>query len=72
VLTAFIAYSCYAALANRDYYADPYLSPFYSPCLSWHCGAVPGSSGVPHLGWLGTWWIITPAVIIRSSRWGSG
>ena len=64
VLTAFIAYSTYAALANRDYYADPYLSPFYSPCLSLHCGTVPGSHGVPHLGWFGTWWIVTPAVII--------
>jgi hypothetical protein len=25
---------------------------------------MPGSHGVPHLGWFGTWWIITPAVII--------
>ncbi|EWM19179.1 hypothetical protein [Kutzneria sp. 744] len=64
VLLAFVVYSTYAALANRDYYADPYLSPFYSPCLSTHCGAVPGSAGAPHLGWFGTWWIITPAVII--------
>lgn len=28
------------------------------------CGAVPGSRGVPHLGWFGTWWVVTPAVII--------
>jgi len=28
----------------------PCISPFYSPCLSFHCGAVPGSHGVPHLG----------------------
>ena len=64
VLAAFIGYATYAAIANRDYYAAPYISPFYSPCLSSHCGAVPGSHGVPHLGWFGTWWIITPAVII--------
>jgi hypothetical protein len=64
VLLAFIVYSTYAALANRDYYADPYLSPFYSPCLSWHCGQVPGSHGAPHLDWFGTWWIVTPAVIV--------
>ena len=64
VLLAFVAYATYAATANRDYYAAPYLSPFYSPCLSIHCGAMPGSHGVPHLGWFGTWWILTPAVII--------
>ncbi len=64
VLALFVAYATYAALANRDYYVDPYLSPFYSPCLSTHCGAVPGSHGAPHLGWFGGWWIITPAVIV--------
>jgi hypothetical protein len=64
VLLAFVGYVTYAALANRDYYAAPYLSPFYSPCLSTHCGAVAGSHGVPHLGWFGAWWIVTPAVII--------
>ena len=64
VLLAFVAYATYAAIANRDYFAAPYISPFYSPCLSLHCGSVPGSHGVPHLGWFGTWWIVTPAVII--------
>jgi hypothetical protein len=64
VLFCFVVYGIYAALANRDYYADPYLSPFYSPCLANHCGQVPGSHGAPHLGWFGTWWSITPAVII--------
>lgn len=64
VLLGFIGYASYAALANRDYYADPYLSPFYSPCLATGCGTVPGSRGAPHLGWFGTWWVITPAVII--------
>ena len=64
VLLAFVGYVTYATIANRDYYAAPYISPFYSPCLSFHCGAVPGSAGAPHLGCFGTWWIITPAVII--------
>jgi hypothetical protein len=54
VLLAFVAYATYAAIANRDYYAAPYISPFYSPCLSFHCGAVPGSAGAPHLGWFGS------------------
>jgi hypothetical protein len=64
VLLAFVGYAAYAAVVNRDYYAAPYLSPFYSPCLSYHCGMVAGSAGAPHLGWFGTWWIVTPAVII--------
>ena len=28
VLLAFVAYATYAAVANRDYYAAPYISPF--------------------------------------------
>jgi len=64
VLVAFIAYSTFRALQNRDYFSAPYVSPFYSPCLSYNCGTVPGSAGVPHLGIFGTWWIITPAVLI--------
>src|SRR5207245_586541 len=34
VLTAFVVYSTWAALQNAHYYVAPYLSPFYSPCLS--------------------------------------
>ena len=37
VLGAFIVYSTWAALQNAHYYAAPYLSPFYSPCLSTDC-----------------------------------
>ena len=44
VLLAFVGYATYAAIADRDYYAAPYISPFYSPCLSFHCGTVPGSA----------------------------
>ena len=51
VLAAFVAYAAYAA---------PYLSPFYPSCPSFHCGAVPGSHAAPHLGWFGTWQIVTP------------
>ena len=37
VLTAFVVYSTWAALQNAHYYVAPYLSPFYSPCLSKSC-----------------------------------
>lgn len=64
VLLGFVVYGTWVAFQNANYYADPYVSPFYSSCLSYHCGAVPGSHGAPQLGWFGTWWIVTPAVII--------
>ncbi|MEW6301401.1 MAG: hypothetical protein AB1671_27325, partial [Thermodesulfobacteriota bacterium] len=37
VLTTFVVYTTWAALVNEHYYVAPYLSPFYSPCLSTYC-----------------------------------
>jgi len=37
VLMAFIVYSTWAALQNAHYFAAPYLSPFYSPCIAKSC-----------------------------------
>jgi hypothetical protein len=37
ILVAFIIYSTYRAFANKYYYASPYHSPFYSPCLATTC-----------------------------------
>ena len=42
VFAAFVVYATWRAFVGRDYYAAPYLSPFYSPCLSTDC--VQGSS----------------------------
>ena len=39
VLGGFAVYSTWAALQNAHYYAPPYLSPFYSPCISANCDA---------------------------------
>jgi hypothetical protein len=64
VLFSFIIYATWAAFIDRDYFYEPYISPFYSPCLSTKCGTVPGSHGVPHLGILGDWRYISPALII--------
>ena len=33
VFSAFVVYATIRAFMGRDYYAAPYLSPFYSPCL---------------------------------------
>jgi hypothetical protein len=67
VLAAFVAYSTYAAFANKDYYVGAngpgtlhrnLISPFYSPCITGSC--VPGS----HPGTVITWWQISPALLI--------
>ena len=69
VLSSFIIYATWAAFVNGDYFVRPYLSPFYSPCLASSCGGdssqkIHGAAHVPHLGILGPWWIISPAIII--------
>jgi hypothetical protein len=37
VLVLFIAYSTFRAFQNAHYFAEPYISPFYSPCLTTAC-----------------------------------
>jgi hypothetical protein len=37
VLVAFIVYSTFRAFQNAHYFAEPYISPFYSPCLTTSC-----------------------------------
>lgn len=68
-LSLFLVYSTWAALQGEHYYADPYLSPMYSPVLFTdlsRAGAAP-----LHHAWLGEfpkWWPwfipATPAVLI--------
>src|SRR6187431_3667428 len=50
VFTAFVVYATIRAFQGSNYYAAPYLSPFYSPCLG---DCVEGSSdfGQPFAGW---------------------
>ncbi len=67
VLLAFIAYSTWAALQNADYYSAPYISPFYSPCVASVCNLAREGSHfghVPNVGIIGTWWPISPAILI--------
>ncbi|MCT4355487.1 hypothetical protein M5362_20335 [Streptomyces sp. Je 1-79] len=60
-LLAFVAYSTWRAFANSDYYAAPYVSPFYSPCLAENC--VPMKGG-PNWEIFGSWWGLSPALLI--------
>jgi hypothetical protein len=57
VLLGFVVYATWVAFANRDYFADPYLSPFYSPCLAANCVE-------PTWDLFGSWWKLSPALIV--------
>ena len=57
VLGAFTVYATWAALVNADYYVDPYLSPFYSPCLASNCEHATVEI-------FGDWWGLSPALLI--------
>ncbi|HEX2156112.1 MAG TPA: hypothetical protein VHS79_03880 [Actinomycetes bacterium] len=57
VLAGFVIYGTWVAFANRDYFADPYLSPFYSPCLAASCEE-------PTWAIVGSWWPLSPALLV--------
>nr|WP_106980430.1 hypothetical protein [Streptomyces varsoviensis] len=60
-LLVFVVYSTWRAFAGDDYYAAPYVSPFYSPCVAENC--VPMKGGAD---WeiFGAWWGLSPALLI--------
>jgi hypothetical protein len=59
VFSAFVVYATWRAFDGHNYYSAPYISPFYSPCLTTDC--VNGSSdfGQPF-----SWWSLSPALLI--------
>ena len=57
VLGSFGVYALWAALQNGHYYAPPYLSPFYSPCVAANCEH-------PTLPLIGSWWNLSPAFLV--------
>jgi hypothetical protein len=57
VLVSFGLYATWAALQNAYYYVEPYMSPFYSPCLAASCQHV-------MLPLVGSWWTLSPAFLI--------
>lgn len=56
-LGGFAVYATWVAFQNAHYYAEPYLSPFYSPCLASICEHVT----IPLLG---AWWTLSPALLV--------
>lgn len=68
VLGSFIVYSTWAGLQNAHYFAAPYLSPFYSPCISKSCLHSTFGYGIPDMTFpiIG---VLSPAFLIL---WGPG
>lgn len=58
-LVAFIIYATWRAFMNKYYFSEPYISPFYSPCIAANC--VPGAGNVTIFG---EWWKLSPALLI--------
>jgi hypothetical protein len=59
VFVAFVVYSTWRAFSGHNYYAAPYLSPFYSPCLTDSCTAGSSDFGQPF-----SWWQLSPALLV--------
>ncbi|MEK7682028.1 MAG: succinate dehydrogenase [Chloroflexota bacterium] len=55
VLGGFVIYATWAVLTGENYWADPYLSPFFSPLLA-------GNKGEPLVNF--SWWRISPAILM--------
>ena len=68
VLSAFVIYSTWAGFQNAHYFAAPYLSPFYSPCISKSCLHATFGTGLPDFTFpiIG---VLSPAFLIL---WGPG
>jgi hypothetical protein len=59
VLFLFIIYSTIRAFMGKHFYQDPYISPFYSPCLS-----TSGCGDAPSIGLFPSNAFFTPAIFI--------
>jgi len=60
ILGGFVIYSFIVSVLNANYFFDPYLSPFYSPCLTTGCVH-------PTLPLIGDWYTLSPAFLIVGS-----
>ncbi len=58
-LFLFAVYATIRAFQFDYYYSAPYLSPFYSPCLTTSCTPEASDFGQPI-----SWWPLSPALII--------
>jgi hypothetical protein len=59
IFTSFVIYASWRAFAGSHYYSAPYISPFYSPCLTSKCLEGSSDFGQPF-----SWWQLSPALLI--------
>jgi hypothetical protein len=59
ILIGFVIYGTWAAFRNSGYYHKPYISPFYSPCISDNC-----LDENSKLHQIGTWYRWSPALLV--------
>lgn len=57
------AYATWAILQGNNFFVEPYLSPFYSPCITSSC---PGEIRVLGIGW----WPFSPAILMMGAILG--
>ncbi len=62
-LAACGAYATWAIFQGNNYFAEPYLSPFYSPCLAAQCPEEVRVLGL-------SWWPFSPAILIMGAILG--
>ncbi len=61
VFLAFIIYATWRAFEDAHYFAEPYLSPFYSPCVTGKCPSAAADLGT----WIpGNGWPLSPSLLI--------
>ena len=58
VFSAFVVFATFRAFQAAHFYSAPYLSPFYSPCLTEKCQEA-ADFGTPF-----GWWSLSPALLI--------
>jgi hypothetical protein len=58
VFTGFVVFATYRAFAGDNFYVEPYMSPFFSPCIAHDCR---GATSLPIIA---DWWRLSPALII--------
>ena len=58
VFTAFVVFATYRAFAGDNFFVEPYLSPFFSPCITADC------QGATKLPIIAEWWRLSPALVI--------
>src|SRR3954449_106267 len=58
VFSGFIVFATYRAFVGKYFYSEPYMSPFFSPCIAHACD---GKTTLPIIA---DWWRLSPALVI--------